>query len=282
MNVSIRSAPLLAALAAALAPGFASAAQPQPKEMTLQPAATEIMARIHHLHDSLLMPIITAICVVVLALLIYIIVRYNARANPTPSRTTHNTLLEVVWTAVPVIILAIIVIPSIKLLYFEANIPKPDMVLKVTGNQWNWTYTYPDHDDMEFTAIMLKDSEAAAKGLPRLLATDQEVVLPAGKNIKVIVTGADVIHSWTVPAFGVKIDAMPGRLNETWFNVKEPGVYYGQCSELCGKDHAYMPIMVRIVPADEFTIWARKTKEQLAAGGQPVEFASLDQGAARP
>lgn len=265
-----------AAVAAGLSPGLALAAQPQPKEMTLQPAATEIMEHIHWMHDSLLLPIITVISLLVLGLLLFIIVRFNARANPVPSKTTHNTLLEVVWTAIPVLILVVIAVPSIKLLYFEATIPKPDVVLKATGNQWNWTYTYMDEGEMEFTSIMLKDEEAKAKGLPRLLATDTEVVLPAGKNIKLLTTASDVIHAWTIPAFGVKIDAVPGRLNETWFNVREPGVYYGQCSELCGKDHGYMPIMVRVVPEAEYKLWVAKTKEQLAAGKSPVEYASLD------
>jgi cytochrome c oxidase subunit II len=270
-----------AAAAGAFLPNLAFAAQPVPKEMSFQPAATEIMERIHGMHDLLLV-IITAICLVVLALLLIVIVRFNAKSNPVPSKTTHNTLLEVVWTVIPVIILAVIAVPSIKLLRFEAQIPKPDMVLKITGNQWNWTYTYPDHGDMEFTAIALKDDEAAAKGLPRLLATDQEVVLPAGKNIKVLITASDVMHAWTIPAFGVKIDAVPGRNNETWFNVKKTGVYYGQCSELCGKDHGYMPIMVRVVTPAEYDIWVAKTKEQLAAGKAPVEFAALDISAARP
>lgn len=271
-----------ATVAVGVTPHLAYAAQPQPKEMTLQPAATEIMEKIHVMHDGILLPIITVICLVVLALLLYIIVRFNARANPVPSKTTHNTMLEVVWTVIPVVILAVIAVPSIRLLHFEANIPKPDMVLKITGNQWNWTYTYPDHGDMEFTSILLSDAEAAAKGLPRLLATDTEVVLPAGRNIKILVTASDVMHAWTIPAFGVKIDAVPGRLNESWFNVKEPGVYYGQCSELCGKDHGYMPIMVRVVTPAEYDVWVARTQAELAAGNAPVEFASLDLPAARP
>jgi cytochrome c oxidase subunit II len=233
--------------------------QPADWQLNLQQAATPVAESIHWLHNFLLV-IIVAIVIFVFILLAYVVVRFNEKANPTASKTTHNTTIEVVWTVVPILILIAIAIPSFRLVYFQREIPQPDMTVKVSGHQWYWSYEYPDHDGISFDANMLTDEEAAAKQLPRLLATDYEVVVPVGKIVRVVVTGADVIHSFTVPSFGIKIDAIPGRLNEDWFRVDHAGVYYGQCSELCGKDHAYMPIMVRAVPQDQFDAWVEKAK----------------------
>ncbi len=233
--------------------------QPHPWQLGMQAAATSMKEGIHGLHDYLLV-IITVITLFVLGLLVYVVVAFNKAANPVPSKTTHNTAVEVAWTVVPILILISIAIPSFRLLYFQRVIPTPDMTIKVTGNQWYWSYEYPEQGNISFDANMLSEAESAAKQLPRLLATDNQVVVPVNKVVRIVVTGADVIHSWTVPAFGPKIDAIPGRLNEDWFKVNEPGVYYGQCSELCGKDHAYMPIMVRVVTDAEFTAWAEKAK----------------------
>ena len=253
-------------LAAILGDGMANLAladgvgQPAPWQVNLQGAVTPVAESIHWLHNYLLV-IITAITLFVLALLVYVVVRFNAKANPVPSKTTHNTLVEVAWTVVPILILISISIPSFRLIYFQREIPKADITIKAIGHQWYWSYEYPDNGGVSFDANMLTDAEAAEKQLPRLLATDNEVVVPTGKIVRVIVTGADVIHSWTIPSFGSKIDAIPGRLNEDWFKVEKDGVYYGQCSELCGKDHAFMPIMVRAVPQDQFDAWVEKAKQ---------------------
>ncbi|MEZ5877803.1 MAG: cytochrome c oxidase subunit II [Tepidamorphaceae bacterium] len=249
----------------------AQAAQPQPWEMTLQPAASPVMESIHSFHTFILV-IITVITLFVLALLIYVMVRFNERSNPEPSKTSHNTLIEVVWTVVPILVLLVIAVPSFRLLFLELDIPKPDMTIKATGYQWYWSYEYPDHDELAFDSLMLQDDELK-DGQPRLLSVDNEVVVPVGKNVKVLVTAADVIHNWAMPAFGVKIDAIPGRLNETWFRADKPGVYHGQCSELCGKDHAFMPIVVRAVSEEEFAAWLEKAKEQFASSPAPVKVA---------
>lgn len=227
--------------------------QPVDWQMNLQQAATPVMEFIHSFHNFLLV-IITAISLFVLALLIYVMVKFNAKSNPTPSKTSHNTFIEVVWTVVPILILIAIAIPSFRLLYFQKELPNVDMTVKAIGNKWYWDYEYPDHDGISFTAAIDMEKE------PRLLATDVEVVVPVNKVIRVIVTANDVLHSWTVPSFGSKIDAVPGRLNETWFKAEKEGIFYGQCSELCGKDHAYMPINVRVVSEDEFKAWVEKAK----------------------
>jgi len=252
----------------ALFAGVAEAAQPQPWQMDLQPAATERMAQIIDFHNLLLV-IITAICVFVLGLLLWIMVRYNARANKVASKSTHNTLLEVVWTIVPVIILVVIAIPSFRLLYFEDVIPEADLTLKAVGKQWYWSYEYPDAGDFSFDALMLSDADAAAAGEPRLLGVDNRVVLPVGKTVRLIVTAADVIHSWAIPAFGVKIDAVPGRLNESWFTPLREGIYYGQCSELCGARHAFMPIAVEVVSQERFDLWLEEAKQKFASDDAP-------------
>jgi cytochrome c oxidase subunit II len=199
----------------------------------------------------------------VLVLLVVVMVRFNARANPVPSRTTHNTLIEIAWTLIPIVILMFIAVPSFKLLFYQLNIPAADLTVKATGKQWYWSYSYPDNGLFEFDSLMLKDGERK-DGQPRLLAVDNEMVVPVNKTVRVITTGADVIHSFAVPSFGIKIDAVPGRINETWFTATREGVYYGQCSELCGKDHAFMPIAVRAVSEQAFSAWVEEAKKKYA------------------
>jgi cytochrome c oxidase subunit II len=223
-------------------------------EMGLQPQVTELGRDLAWFHNDLLMPIITAISIFVLGLLLYVVVRFRRSAHPAPSRTTHNTTLEIVWTLVPVLILVVIALPSIDLLRAQYSPPKADLTVKAIGNQWRWDYEYPDHG-VSLTANMLSDADAKKRGEPRLLAVDERVVVPVGATVKVIVTSADVVHSWGVPAFWVKIDAVPGRLNQTWFKADRPGVYYGQCFELCGARHAYMPIAVEVVTPAQFAAW---------------------------
>ena len=242
-----------------------------PWQMSLQPAESPSMEGIHWFHNNLLLPLIVIITLFVLALLIYVMVRFNAKANPVPSRTTHNAVIEVVWTVVPILILVVIAIPSFRLLYLQRDIPPADMTIKVIGNPgWNWTYEYPDlgvGDDgsakVSFTASLddrARDLKTAQEAnIPYLLKTDNPVVVPVGKTVKLIVTSDPdgIIHSWTIPSFGMKIDAIPGRLNEDWFMAKNEGVFYGECSELCGKDHAFMPIEVHVVSQDKYDAWAK-------------------------
>jgi len=215
------------------------------------------------LNDRVLLPVAVGISLLVLALLLWVIVRYRRAANPTPSRTSHNTLLEVVWTLVPVLILVLIAIPSIRLLAHQYSPPEADVTVKVIGNQWFWEYEYPDNG-IHLVSNMLTPEQAAARGEPRQLGVDNRMVVPTGAVVKVIVTSNDVIHSWGVPAFWVKIDAVPGRLNETWFQVDRPGVYYGVCYELCGPRHGYMPIAVEAVPPAEFARWVASQGGHLA------------------
>jgi cytochrome c oxidase subunit 2 len=242
-------------------------AAPQPWEMTFQPAASPVMQDIEDFHRFVLY-IIVAICLLVFGLLLWIIIRYNQRSNPVPGKVTHNTLLEVLWTIIPVIILVVIAIPSFKLLYYEAEIPPPDLTIKAIGHQWFWSYQYPKNN-FQFDSLGLSDEAALKKGEPRLLGVDNVVVVPVNKVVKMVVTGADVIHSWAVPAFGVKMDAVPGRLNETWFKATAEGIYYGQCSELCGARHAYMPIEVRVVSQDAYNDWLLGAKKKFAAINGP-------------
>jgi cytochrome c oxidase subunit 2 len=236
-----------------------------------QPQVTPIGQEAAWFHNKILMPLITIISVFVLVLLLYVIIRFRRSANPAPSRTTHNTVLEVLWTLLPVLILVGIAVPSIRLLAHQYSPPKADLTIKATGNQWYWTYTYPDHGGFEIVSNGLKDADAKARGEPRLLAVDERMVVPVGATVKMIVTAADVIHSWGVPAFWVKMDAVPGRLNETWFKTDRPGIYYGQCFELCGARHAYMPIAVEVVPRAQFAAWvAAKGGTMPGAGVKPV------------
>jgi cytochrome c oxidase subunit 2 len=223
--------------------------------MRFQPQYTEVGAWAAWFHNDLLLPIITFIALLVLALLLYVIVRFRRSANPTPSRTSHNTVVEVIWTLVPVLILVVIAVPSISLLAKQYAPPKADLTIKAIGHQWYWSYQYPDHGEFEIVSNVLKDADAEARGEPRLLGVDERMVVPAGATVKLIVTSDDVVHSWGVPSFWVKIDAVPGRLNETWFKVDRPGVYYGQCFELCGARHAYMPIAVEAMPQAQFAAW---------------------------
>jgi len=232
--------------------------QPKAWEVALQASASPVMDNIHWFHNFLFWIIVT-ITLFVVVLLIIVMVRFNARANPVPSRTTHNTVIEVVWTIVPVMILVGIAIPSFRLLFEQVDVPKSDLTVKAVGKQWYWTYSYPDNGPFEFDSLLAADKK------PRLLAVDNEMVVPVNKVIRVQTTAADVIHSFAVPSFGIKIDAIPGRLNETWFKATKVGMFYGQCSELCGKDHAFMPIAVRVVSDQEFAEWVEAAKKKYAS-----------------
>jgi|SRR5579863_1581775 len=232
--------------------------QPGAWELDLQASASPVMDSIMRFHDGLVV-IITVITLFVLALLITVVLKFNARSNPVPSRTTHNTTIEVAWTLIPVLILVSIAVPSFRLLFEELDIPKADLTVKATGKQWYWSYAYPDNGKFEYDSLLDKDKQ------PRLLGVDNELVVPVNKVVVVQVTGADVIHSFAVPAFGIKIDAIPGRLNETWFKATKTGMFYGQCSELCGRDHAFMPIAVRVVSDQDFAAWVESAKKKFAA-----------------
>jgi cytochrome c oxidase subunit 2 len=233
------------------------------------------MRNVHEFHNLLLV-IITVISAFVLGLLLWVMVRYNARMNPKPATWSHNTLIEIIWTVVPIIILVLIAIPSWRLLYAgEVVPPNVDLTVKAIGHQWYWSYEYPDHGGFTFDALMLKDEDAAKAGEPRLLAVDNRVVVPVGKVVRVIVTSQDVIHAWTIPAFGVKIDGVPGKLNELWFKAEREGVFYGQCSELCGAKHAFMPIAVEVVSQERFDQWITEAKAKFAAADDaPTALAS--------
>ena len=247
----------------------------EPWQFGLQDAASPIMERIQSFH-SLLFWIITLITLFVLGLLIYVCVKFREDKNPTPSRRSHHTMLEVIWTAVPVLILVIIAIPSFKLLYFSDVVPKTDMTIKAIGRQWYWSYEYPDHGNFTFDAYMIAD-EDLEEGQLRLLETDNRLVVPAQTNIRVQVTASDVLHAWAMPALGVKVDAVPGRLNELWIHVNEPGTYYGQCSELCGVNHGFMPITLEALPADEFEAWVEQAKQEFAKVGESTKLAAVAQ-----
>jgi cytochrome c oxidase subunit II len=256
--------------AGAVPAGLATAAlagtgQPSHWQMGMQGAATEMSEHIHWFHNVLVNPIIIGIAAFVLVLMIYVMYAFHEKRNPTPSTTTHNQLLEVAWTVIPVLVLLAIAVPSFKLLYAQYDFPKPDLTIKATGNQWNWTHTYPDQGGFSFTTVMLNDEERQArikKGIPspRLLSVNNEIFVPVNKVVHVLVTGSDVIHNWTVPSFGTKVDAVPGRVSATWFKARQEGVFYGQCSELCGKDHAFMPIAIRVVTDAVFNEWAEAVK----------------------
>jgi cytochrome c oxidase subunit 2 len=244
---------------------------PRPWEVGLQPAATPVMEDIHNFH-AVVLPIVTVIALFVLVLLLVVIFRYNARANPVASQLTHHTGLEIAWTVVPILILVFIAVPSFRLLYFQQTIPQADMTIKATGSQWYWSYEYPDQGGISFDANMIPEDQIKP-GQPRLLAVDNEVVVPVNKVVRVQVTGADVIHSFAMPSFGIKIDAIPGRLNETWFKATREGVFYGQCSELCGTKHAYMPIAIRVVSDADFQSWV-SSKKAAMNGTNPNKVAA--------
>lgn len=270
-----------AALALAPAAAFAQeTGAPQPGAIGLQPGVTTIMDSIHTFHDGILMWVITAIVLLVMALLLIVMVRFNSKANPTPSKTTHNTLIEIVWTVVPILILVVIAVPSFGVLtdqltipdgqrkYLGSNIfsfgdvevPAPELTVKATGEQWYWNYEYVDQG-LAFDSNMLKEDERTSTkpNQPRLLAVNNELVVPVDTTVRMQVTASPsgVIHAFAMPSFGVKIDAVPGKLNETWFNARKTGLYYGQCSELCGQDHAFMPIAIRVVTKEEFALWIK-------------------------
>lgn len=256
---------------------FAELGQPAEWEYKLQESGSVVMDNIHWFHNVLLV-IITVITLFVLALLITVMVKFNARANPTPSRTTHNTLIEVAWTLIPVLILVSIAVPSFRLLFLELDVPKADLTIKATGKQWYWTYTYSDAK-IEFDSLLACDEARTKCSQPRLLAVDNDIVVPVNKIVRVQTTGADVIHSFAVPAFGIKIDAIPGRLNETWFKAEKTGMYYGQCSELCGKDHAYMPIAVKVVTDEEYAKWLVDAKKQFSSARDATYASAADRAA---
>jgi len=240
---------------------WAGLGQPSPWELGLQQSASPVMDDIVWFHNFLLW-LIVSIAVFVLVLLAIVVLRFNARANPTPSRTTHNTAIEVIWTVVPVLILVTVAVPSFRLLFYQLKVPAADLTVKVTGKQWFWSYSYPD-SKFEFDSLMVQDKDLKP-GQLRLLSVDNEMVVPVNKVVRVLVTGADVIHSFSVPSFGIKIDAIPGRLNETWFKAEREGMYYGQCSQLCGRDHAFMPIAVHVVSEKDYTAWLDQAKKKFA------------------
>ena len=264
----------LAAAVLCAAPGLFAAAVPalaQDKEpvlgipheggIGLQPAATKLAEDLHFLHNTILMPIITVITLFVLGLLFIVWYRFRESKNPVPSKNAHNTVLEVLWTIIPAVVLVVIAVFSFPILYQQLEIPKPGLTIRAIGHQWYWSYEYPDNGNFTFDANLIEKDQ---KPEHYLLDTDNEVVLPVGVDIRVQITGADVIHSWTVPAFGVKHDAVPGRVNESWFNIERPGIYYGQCSELCGVRHGFMPIKVRAVPQEEFQAWVAEAQKKFA------------------
>lgn len=249
--------------------GGALAAEPHPWQMGLQPAASKSMEHIESFHNLLLF-VITAISVFVLALLVYAIWRFDEKRNPVPSKTTHNTLIEVLWTVIPIVILVVIAVPSFKLLYFTDKTADAEMTLKITGHQWYWSYEYPDQGEIKFDSNMIADKDLKP-GQRRLLEVDNRVVLPIDTNIRLLVTSVDVIHAWKIAAFGVFKDATPGRTNETWVRIDKEGVYYGQCSELCGLNHAYMPIAVEAVSREKFAAWVQEAKKKFASSAAPAE-----------
>jgi cytochrome c oxidase subunit II len=245
-------------------------AAPVDKALGFQEPATQIMRRIEGFHNNIMLPMCIIIVSFVLVLLLWVMLRYSARNNPNAKSFTHNTLLEVVWTAVPVAILVGLALISLPLLADEDTIPaKVDLTLKVTGSQWYWDYEYPDYGGMTFTSKVLSKAEAEAAQKPYLLAVNNPVYVPVNKVVKVIITAADVIHSWSVPSFGIKKDAVPGRLNAVWFKADKEGVYYGQCSQLCGADHAFMPIEVHVVSDAEFAAWMNGMKKKFGANDAP-------------
>ncbi|MBN2973854.1 cytochrome c oxidase subunit II [Roseomonas aeriglobus] len=264
--------------------------QPSDGWFGMQTQVTPNGRQARHFHDVWLVPLITAISLLVLALLVYAMIRFRAKANPNPSKTSHNTLIEVIWTLVPVLILVAIAVPSIRLLAAQFKpAPAGAVTLKATGNQWYWTYEYPDHGGVQITANMLKERNEVPAGTrfrtdadgPRLLATDNRIVLPVGVPIRLLTTAADVIHSWAVPAFWIKLDAIPGRINETSFTIEKPGLYFGQCSELCGARHAYMPIAVEAVTPQQFAAWiAAKGGTMPGAAAASTTAATANPGAA--
>ncbi len=273
--VCVALAALLTSVASASAQTFA----PRPWEMGMQPAAGPIKADIISLHDLVLV-IITVITLFVGGLLVWVMIRYNARRNPTPSRTSHNSVLEVAWTVIPVLILIIIAIPSFRLVYFQDRTKDADLTVKVTAHQWFWEYTYPDNKGLNFTSYLVPDDQLKP-GQKRLLEVDNEMVVPAGKNIRILASSADVIHSYFVPSLGVQRYAIPGRTIETWFKADKPGVFYGECNQICGQNHSRMPIVVRAVPASEFDAWVDQAKTKFSSAEPAPETRPIAVAAAQ-
>lgn len=269
----IKTALVAAAPMALTGAAYAKEGQPAPWQLGFQPAASPIMEQITSFHTYVTI-IITVIALFVLGLLVYVMSRFNEKRNPDPSRTTHNTALEIAWTVLPVLILVAIAIPSFRLLFAQYDIPKADLTITATGSQWYWTYEYPD-EGITFDSIIVQEADLK-EGQPRLLTVDREVVVPVGKNVVVGVKSNDVIHDWAMPSFGVKLDAVPGRLQTTWFRAEREGVFYGQCSELCGRNHAFMPIAVRVVSEAEYADWLAKAKASAARDDAKQVAASHD------
>ena len=265
-----------AALAATLGVAAARAAEPgyaAPDQIGLMTPVTSVDEYLVWFHNDILMPIITVISLFVLALLVYVVWRFNEKANPTPSKTTHNTLIEVIWTVVPVLILVVIAVPSFRLLTMELTVPPSDLTVKVTASQWHWNYAYPkEAGGFSFDSYIKEDADLKPGEL-RLLAVDNEAVVPVNRIVKLEVTSADVIHSFIVQSFGTRVDAVPGRNNETWFKAEREGVYYGQCSKICGKDHAFMPIAFRVVSEDVYKQWLADAKKKFASADGAAQFA---------
>ena len=253
--------------------------QPTPGGIGLQPAASPLKHDAHFFHDVILLPIIVGITLLVLGLLTWIVFRYNKKANPTPARWSHNTTIEIIWTVMPVLILAGISLFSFRLLFAYHDMPKPDYTVKATGYQWYWCYELPDQKVGEFVSNMLPEEEAKKRNVPFRLAATEPLVVPVNKTVRVLVTGADVIHAFALPAFGLKIDAIPGRINETWFKADREGLFYGQCSELCGKDHAFMPIAIRVVSQEKYDTWLAAAATNVGEANKAL-MASVD-GAAK-
>lgn len=272
--------------------------QPTPGGIDLQPAASVLKHDAIWFHNVILLPMCFGISLLVLGLIIWICIRYNKKANPTPARWAHNTTVEIIWTVLPVMILVGISLFSFRLLFAYHDMPTPDLTVKATGNQWNWGYEYPDQGIAEYISNMLPEDQAKAKGVPFRLAADEPIVVPVGKVVRVLVTGSDVIHAFALPAFGLKTDAVPGRVNETWFRAERTGIFYGQCSELCGVDHAFMPIEIHVVTEAEFAAWVVSkggsmtpktaaeapggTAAQIAAGTSGAPVATAADAAAAP
>ncbi|MFZ1989071.1 MAG: cytochrome c oxidase subunit II [Alphaproteobacteria bacterium] len=238
---------------------------PRDKALGFQAPVTPVMERIEWFHNYILVPVCVVIVLLVMLLLIWCMIRYNRKSNPTAAGFHHNTLLEVVWTGIPVLILVLIAIPSFNLLAYEEITPPSDLTIKAMGSQWYWDYEYPTSGDFTFTSKLLPKADAEAQNRPYKLAVTEPIYVPVNATVRVLVTGMDVIHSWAVPAFGVKMDAVPGRINDTWFRATKEGIYYGQCSELCGADHAFMPIEVHVVSKPEFDAWVATMKQKYSA-----------------
>lgn len=276
--IAMRRGVLSGALAVLFTCGAALADQPRPWEIRFQEAATGIAGQIHWFERYTLF-FIVPITLLVLALLIWCVVKFRASANPEPSKTSHNTIIEVVWTVGPVIVLLFLAVPSFQLLTAQYSPEDPTLTVKATGYQWYWGYEYQVDNPVSFDSLILKDEDRAAidkedrARYPRLLAVDNEVVVPVGETVRLLVTAADVIHSWTIPAFGVKMDAIPGRINEAWFKADKEGLYYGQCSELCGKDHGFMPIAVRVVSRQQYDTWLAAAASDLPGANKALQAA---------